>query len=457
MKSIRRILVFRYAAPLTLVSILLLLPFLVISEVRHTWWVYLCVFGSVMAAAFAASVWIERTIVRDLDEIRAAAADLAAGDLSRRVAEPSIEELAELARDFNEMAGQVRLWVEEAAAERGKLEAVLVNVATGVMVTDAEGKLVLVNPAAEEILGVEQERAVGSRVIEVFNSRELDLAVSRAALGEKVDVEIEMLYPRKAVLHVKSDPVTAVDGAVVATVSAIEDITAAKRLDEVRQDFVANVSHELRTPVATVKALIESLAGGALEDADTGRRFLKNLAREANRLSQLIEDLLTLGRLEAEGAAPKLVELDLGELVRERLESKVKLAVDYDVAVDFKSSGASRRIRADRRLLGTAIDNLLDNAIKYNRPGGKVAVECVYRESGVFIKVEDNGIGIPREELPRIFERFYRVDKARSRETGGTGLGLSIVKHIAELHGGTVSVESVEDEGSVFSIHLFGR
>jgi two-component system phosphate regulon sensor histidine kinase PhoR len=316
---------------------------------------------------------------------------------------------------------------------------------------------VLVNPAAEEILGVEQQRAVGSRVIEVFNSRELDLAVSRAALGEKIDVEIEMLYPRKAVLHVKSDPVTAVDGAVVATVSAIEDITAAKRLDRVRQDFVANVSHELRTPVATIKALTDSLAGGALEDADTGRRFLKNLAVEANRLSQLIEDLLTLGRLEAEGAAPRLEEFDLEELIRERLESKVKLAVDYDVAVDFSSSGASRRIRADRRLLGTAIDNLLDNAIKYNRPGGKVAVECEFREAGVAVRVKDNGIGIPKEELPRIFERFYRVDKARSRETGGTGLGLSIVKHIAELHGGMVSVESVEDEGSVFSIHLFGR
>jgi two-component system phosphate regulon sensor histidine kinase PhoR len=456
MKNIWRILILRYAALAAAVSILIFLPLLAVPEVRHIWWIFLSVIALLMAVIIAASVWSERTVTGDLRGFSDAAAGLASGDLDRRVAEPEIKEFADLARDFNIMAEQVRLRMEEAATERGKLEAVLRNISTGVMVTDSERRIVMLNPAAEAILGVSSEKARGRRIIEVFSNRELDVTVAGTAGGDSSDVEIEIIYPQRMFLHVKSRPVTASDGEVIATVSAIEDITAVKRLDQVRQDFVANVSHELRTPVATIKALTDSLQGGALDERETAARFLKDLGKESSRLAQLIEDLLTLGKLEARGSAPKMEEFNLEELVRECLESKVKLAVDYEVTVDLSSSGESRKIRADRRLLGTAIDNLLDNAIKYNRPGGKVNVLCKYDQEGVTIRVEDNGVGIPRDELPRIFERFYRVDKARSREAGGTGLGLSIVKHVAELHGGTVSVESVEDEGSTFSIHLFG-
>ena len=422
--------------------------------VMQLWWIFLAAFGALLLVIVAVSIWTERTIMHDLREVREAASSLAAGDLSRRVAEPDIRDFAELARDFNLMAEQVRQRLDEAAAERGKMEAVLRNVSTGVMVTDSEGRILLVNPAAESILGVEQDKAEGSRVIEIFYSRDLDIAVSRAASGESVDEQIELLYPKKALLHLKSNPVSGSDGSVLATVSAIEDVTAFARLNQMRQDFVANVSHELRTPVASIRALTESLVAGAWEQKDTAERFLADLDREASRLSQLIEDLLVLSRLESKEAELKIERIELDGLIRECIDAKAKLAKEYEVSVEGPDRETGITVMGDRRLLRTALNNLMDNAIKYNRLGGKVTVGCGRETDGVAVRVTDTGIGIPREELPRIFERFFRVDKARSRETGGTGLGLSIVKHIADLHGGGVSVQSVEGEGSTFVIIL---
>jgi len=422
--------------------------------VYQIWWIFLVAFGILLVVIIAVSIWTERTIVGGLKGMSEAAADLAAGDLSRRVAEPDIKDFSELARDFNEMAEQVRHQVEEAAEERGKLEAVLDNISTGIMVTDAERKIILLNPAAEEILGVRQEEALGSRIIESFSSRELDTTVSKAADGESIDEQIELLYPRKMYLQIKSNPVVTSEGDVAATVSAIEDITALKRLNMIRQDFVANVSHELRTPVASVKALTDSLLAGAAEHKETADRFLKDLDQEVTRLSQLIDDLLTLSKLETKEAVLQVEDIQLGEIVKECLDSKDLLAEEFGVDMEVELENTGMLVNGDRQLLRTALNNLVDNAIKYNRAGGKVVIRVLQDDDHVILQVQDTGIGVPREELPRVFERFYRVDKARSRETGGTGLGLSIVKHIADLHGGGVDVTSVEGEGSIFNIRI---
>ncbi|MBN2026020.1 MAG: PAS domain S-box protein [Actinobacteria bacterium] len=428
----------------------------VMPVVLQVWWIFLAAFGTLLVVIIAVSIWTERTMGSALSDMREAAAGLAKGDLDRRVAEPDIEELSELARDFNTMAEQVRRQVEEAAAEGGKLEAVLNNISAGIMVTDADSRIVLLNPAAKRILGVEGEKAAGRRIIEIFSSRELDVTVSRAVAGESVDEEIELIYPQRMSLHLKSNPVMGAEGNVVATVSAIEDVTALKRLNQIRQDFVANVSHELRTPVASIRALTDSLLDGAVEERERAERFLRDLDREATRLSQLIEDLLALSRLEAQEAALKVEEFHLEGLLSECLDSKGKLAEEYGVELQIEPGGEGIAIKGDRRLLGTALNNLIDNAIKYNHVGGKVTLRVGAEQPGgsVSIEVEDSGIGIPRDELPRVFERFYRIDKARSRETGGTGLGLSIVRHIVELHGGTLVVASVEGEGSTFAIKL---
>lgn len=426
----------------------------VMPVVYQIWWIFLVAFGILLAVIIVVSIWTERTIVGGLKGMSEAAADLAAGDLSRRVAEPNIKDFSELARDFNEMAEQIRQQVEEAAEERGKLEAVLDNISAGIMVTDAERRVVLLNPAAEEILSKTQEDALGNRVIEVFSSSELDDTVSRATGGESVDEQIELLYPQKMYLQIKSNPVVSSEGEVIAAVSAIEDITALKRLNMIRQDFVANVSHELRTPVASVKALTDSLLAGAAEHKETADRFLKDLDQEVTRLSQLIEDLLTLSKLETKEAVLQVEDIQLREIVNECLDSKDLLAEEFDVDMEVVLENTEMLISGDRQLLRTALNNLVDNAIKYNHPGGKVIIRMLQDDDHVVLQVQDTGIGVPREELPRVFERFYRVDKARSRETGGTGLGLSIVKHIADLHGGGVDVTSVEGEGSTFSIRI---
>jgi two-component system phosphate regulon sensor histidine kinase PhoR len=422
--------------------------------VFRVWWIFLVAFAVLLAVIVLVSLWTERTLTANLGEMREAAAELASGNLERRVAEPDIEDFSELARGFNTMAEQIRLQVEEAAAERGKLEAVLNNISAGVMVTDSESRILLLNPAAEKILGVEQEKAAGRRTIEIFSSKDMDVIVMRAAAGESVDEEIELIYPQRMSLLLKADPVLGAEGKIVATVSAIEDITALKRLNQVRQDFVANISHELRTPVAVIRALTDSLLDGAVEDSERAGRFLKDLDIEAMRLSQLIEDLLALSRLEAKDAALQIEEFNLAELIRECLESNGKLAEEYGVQLAVVPGGEEMTMKGERRLLRTALNNLIDNAVKYNRSEGRVTVGHVEKGDVIAIEVTDTGIGIPREELPRIFERFFRVDKARSRETGGTGLGLSIVKHIAELHGGGVAVNSVEGEGSTFTISI---
>jgi two-component system phosphate regulon sensor histidine kinase PhoR len=426
----------------------------VMPVVYQIWWIFLVAFGILLVVIVAVSIWTERTIVGGLKGMSEAAADLAAGDLFRRVAEPDIRDFSELAWDFNEMAEHVRHRVEEVAEERGKLEAVLDNISAGIMVTDAERKIILLNPAAEEILAVRQEEALGNRIIESFSSRELDITVSKAASGESVDEQIELLYPQKMYLQIKSNPVVSTEGEVVATVSAIEDITALKRLNMIRQDFVANVSHELRTPVASVKALTDSLLAGAAEHKETADRFLKDLDQEVTRLSQLIDDLLTLSKLETKEAVLQVEDIQLREIVKECLDSKDLLAEEFNVVMEVEPENTEMLINGDRQLLRTALNNLVDNAIKYNHPGGKVIIRVLQDDDHVILQVQDTGIGVPREELPRVFERFYRVDKARSRETGGTGLGLSIVKHIADLHGGGVDVTSVEGEGSIFSIRV---
>lgn len=425
----------------------------VMPVILNLWWIILAAFGLLLLVIVGTSLWTERTVVGALGGLCEGVSSVAAGNLEKKVAAPGIADFALLAESFNAMAGEVRRRMEELDSERKKLEAILGNVSSGVLVVDAENRVLLLNPAAEAVLGVGAADAVGRRLIEVFPDTELEGAVILAGKGEVVEKELELFYPRRMTLRLKSLPVRTADGRVEATVSTLEDITPLKRVDRIRQDFVANVSHELRTPVATVRALTESLLGGALESRETAERFLRDLDRETARLSQLVEDLLALSRLEAGETVLRVEEFSLRSVVEDRLERKSKLAAKYGVHLDSDvDSGIT--VEADKGLLATLLDNLLDNAIKYNRPGGRVVVSARREGEDLLIEVRDTGVGIPGEELPRIFERFYRVDRARSRETGGTGLGLSIVKHIAELHGGWVSVESEVGAGSAFFVRI---
>ncbi len=419
------------------------------------WGIFLIALGLALLTVILISLWTHRTIMRGLQGVKDAAGAIASGDLERRVPEPDIEEFSELARSMNAMSARVKEDLVQLSEEKGKLETVLENISAGILVTDTENRILLMNPAAEGIMGIQASAALGARVIEIFPSHEVDLAFARAVKGDRVEEQHTLIYPVKMTLRVEVIPVFGAGGKPVATVGVVEDVTGAKRLERIRKDFVANVSHELRTPVATAKALVEALLGGAAEEPATAERFLGNLDQEVSRLAQLIEDLLALSRLEAEETHVRREPLSVAALVEDVVERKTRLAEDYRITLKTQLDYTGE-VSGDRKLLDTILSNLLDNAIKYNRPGGDVTVASELAEGGdaVELSVADTGIGIPDDDLPRIFERFYRVDKARSRDTGGTGLGLSIVKHIAEVHGGSVSVESEEGTGTRFVLRL---
>lgn len=333
--------------------------------------------------------------------------------------------------------------------ERDRLYSVLEKVSAGIVVVDGAGRITLVNEAFGKILGLERKDLVGKRVEEILLPARVRELVRKAGQGEEVEEELELTDYSHIMVHLKAGPLWEGGSGLSPVVVILEDITARRRVEMMRRDFVANISHELRTPVANVTALVDALSYGAMEEPEAAQRFLRDLEKETRRLSQLVEDLLILSRLESEEIAPQIEEVPLESVVSEVLSDKEKLARKYEVLLQ---QGPMKGIylRADRRFLTVALSNLVDNAIKYNRREGQVMVEASRKGGELRISVSDTGIGIPPEQVPRIFERFYRVDKARSRESGGTGLGLSIVKHVMELHDGRVEVKSRPGIGSTF-------
>ncbi len=427
----------------------------IISIINEIWLIISLSFLALMLFAVAFSLNTTEMISGKLRRVSEAAARLARGDFSERVPELKIAELTELAKSFNQMTTKVATMLGEAEEEGKKLKVILGNIKTGVLVTDSTLKILIFNRAAEKIFQVGEDEAIGKRLIEIFASSELDSLLEKAATGDGVDEELELIYPRKLSLRVRATPLLNEAGSLMRLVAAIDDITGFKEINRIRTDFVANVSHELRTPVASIKAISDSLIyGEAAGDPAVSKNFLEQLDSQVSALTQLIEDLLSLSRLESKETALRIEEFDLSGLLEEALAGKRDLAKESGVELKLDESSQTGRIRADRTLIMAALLNLLDNAIKYNKTGGTVTVKAALLVDRFTVSVADTGIGIPKEDLSRIFERFYRVDPARSKERGGTGLGTSIVKHVAELHGGWVEVDSVRGQGSTFTINI---
>jgi len=322
-------------------------------------------------------------------------------------------------------------------------QALLQTTEDAVLLADADGRILLSNPVAAALFGASDGDTLLARTL----SSDLE-DLYRAAIRRQGGVEREVTLNRPSVrtLHVRITPVAADQYLLV-----LRDLTELRRLERVRRDFVANVSHELRTPLTSVKAMAETLLDGALEDAEAAPRFLQTIIRESDRLVRLSADLLDLSRVEALGIEKKPVDLTalVGE-VASRLASQAEKA-DITFANTLR---APLIVHADRDEMAQVLVNLLDNAIAYTPRGGHVTLSASETPEAVTVSVADTGIGILSHDIPRLFERFYRADKARSRASGGTGLGLSIVKHIVENHGGTVGVESEYNKGSVFSFTL---
>lgn len=391
---------------------------------------------------------------RSLRTMAATAALIGRGEFGKRIQVTSSDEVGELAKVMNEMAVRIEGQLASISAEKNRLDTILRGMGEGVMVTDARGVVTLVNPAFRSQFAIRDE-VEGRPLIEITRHPALHDAF-KLVLETKNERLEEITLPAEQERTLLTHWVPLLErGEVQGMVAVFHDITELKRLERVRKDFVANVSHELRTPVAVIKGYAETLLAGPGEASpEQTTRFLGTIHRHSERLAELIADLLTLSELEAGGMALELAPLTIEGTVRHVANLLEQKARDKGITIAFEGIGHLPPVLADRRRVEQVLINLLDNAIKYTQEKGAITVSAADAGEMLRIAVTDSGIGIPPKDLPRLFERFYRVDSARSREQGGTGLGLSIVKHIVQLHGGTIAVESTPGKGSTFSFTL---
>ncbi|MBV9948015.1 MAG: PAS domain-containing protein [Myxococcales bacterium] len=408
--------------------------------------------GCALALAFVLSSVLANRISDGLAELTEAARRMTEGDLSVRTRLLGHDELAELGHALDGLAASLATTLGQLRAERDLQGRILLAMQEGVVVVDRDGRIVLVNPALRSMLLVGAD-AVGKLLIEAVRHAQLEdlLVAARATLGaSQAEIELPGLKPRRLLVHAAPLSQDEDDGLLFVFV----DMTELRRLESLRRDFVANASHELRTPIAAVRSATETLRLGALENPGVAARFLDIIDRNAQRLQSLVEDMLELSKLESNEFKLKRERVELGSVVpivlalfRERAEKKgVRLAADLP--------GSPLAVDGDARALEHVLSNLVDNAVKYCPAGTKVMVRAAGEGDRVNLVVADTGPGIAPEHVPRVFERFYRVDAGRSRELGGTGLGLSIVKHMVEAMRGKVWVESEVGRGSTFTVSL---
>jgi len=455
MRSLKRTLLARYVV--TVATIVLIVVFVLAFAVhaRLPEAIVVVVWLAILLGLLAwMTVWTHRTLVRDLNEIGTALEKIVVDNDLDHIPQPRFREINDLAHQMDSVAAKVRENYRLLDQERDRLQTILENISVGIIVVGKDLKTRMINPVAQKLLGTTKEYALGRTFTEIHHTALIDEAIAKARLGTGVEQEVSITLPRKRTLKVQASPIQRDDGSIIGVICILEDVTSRRRLERIRRDFVANVSHELRTPVANMRAVVDALLAGAALEPEAAERFTRDLDRESMRLADIIEDLLVLSRLESAKREPGPDSLAIVEVLEEIVAEKAELAQSNEVELTVAGDKDGVAIRGNRKLIKTACTNLVDNAIKYNRPGGTVVLSVETMDDAIAITVSDTGIGIPASEQRKIFERFYRVDKARSRETGGTGLGLSIVKHAAEFHSGKVRLESTLGEGSTFSIEL---
>jgi len=395
------------------------------------------------------SLWLDRQLFEPLSRLIAGAQDLAIGRAAR-VEVPDEDELAALALALNRLAATAEEQFQAVSQERDHLSEILAGMSEGVLVVGPDGRALMLNPAFYRLFDLDGDFR-GRPVLEIIRQPGLArLVEDTLRLGEPQGAQLELTSPDRRTLLLASAALSRGErGAVV----AVRDTTELTRVADMRRDFVANVSHELKTPLAAIRGYAETLRDGALGEPPTARRFTDRILSQCRRLQELLDDLLTLSRME--GVAPPLERepVDLHAVIRHSVDLLAPAARDKRVEIEVEEEPVPP-IHGDADGLERLLLNLLANAIKYNRPDGKVTLRLSQSGGEAVLAVSDTGIGIPPESIPRIFERFYRVDKGRAREEGGTGLGLAIVKHVAQAHGGQVEVESRVGRGSKFTVRL---
>lgn len=403
---------------------------------------------------WGAAVWVVHRVSTPLQHMQEAAAHFAEGDLDYRLSVAEPEEVQQLAQELSRMALQLKARISTIERQRGELAGILSSMVEGVIVLDAARRIRSANDAAARLAGAGVTEITGRSLLDVFRSATLAEIADAAAISP-VPVERTITVYRDEPRHIQ------VHGSTIRSkidprpglLLVMHDVTQLRRLEQIRSDFVANVSHELKTPVTTIKGFLETILDENGPNAEESERFLQIVLQNANRLHSIIEDLLSLSRLEQAEAEIPLEPASLRHIAQRVAASFQALAEKRQIKIHFSSRGeCSAHVSAS--LIEQALSNLVSNAVKYSGDGAEVFLRVEDSGDACMLSVSDDGPGIPPQALPRIFERFYRVDRARSRAMGGTGLGLAIVKHIALSHGGTVDVESTVGQGSTFTIRL---
>ena len=395
--------------------------------------------GSVLAAS----------ITRPVNRITGISRDFAKGDFRRRISLSSGDEIGELAATLNNMAQALEERIKQIQGQGQQLTAIFNSMVEGVIATDSRGRIISLNPPAEKIFSVKKDGILGKTFLEAIRNNDISEIINRTLRQRNaVSQELSLNWPLQRVFQVSASAIFE-NEKVSGCLLVIHDITEIRKLETVRRDFVANVSHELKTPLTSIKGFVETLLEGGLEDKGNSRQFLKIIQEHTERLNSLINDLLDLSCIESKELVLHKQSINLRVLAQRVLSGFDSGAKKKSILL-VNELDEKLNLTVDEDRIEQVFTNLIDNAVKFNRDKGLVKIYSRDEGDKVKIVVEDTGAGIPTKDLPRIFERFYRVDKARSRELGGTGLGLSIVKHIIELHSGSVGVESLEGAGSKF-------
>lgn len=411
--------------------------------------------GIVLAIAMVIGFLLTRTITIPIREVTSRAAAMAAGDFSQKIDVRSDDEIGELGRMFNFLTARLKDTLKEISAEKNKVEAILNCMSEGIAAFNREGKFIHLNFAAKKILesiGCPAELGLsGKALFEKILKHEEIIELFRE--GNPLVKEISVGDPREKILQVHFAPFKE-NGTLQGILVVFHDVTKERTLSLLQQEFVANVSHELRTPLTTIKNYIETLLCGAMEDPGIRARFLKVVEKETERMVKLVKDLLILSQFDYQKTKWVKEKCDLALLIYEILEQVELECQAKEITLHTLLPREPLPVFLDKDKIRQVMLNLLDNALKFTPPGGEIEVSAQKQDGNVCVSVKDTGIGIPPEDVERVFERFYRVDKTRSRRSGGTGLGLSIAKQIIEAHGGTVSLKSKLEEGTVVTFCL---
>jgi two-component system phosphate regulon sensor histidine kinase PhoR len=411
-------------------------------------------FISLLAAGI--SLYVSRRISRPIEKLKKGADFFARGNLSHRLPGTDLVEIDSLIEALNQMAVQLEDRLNMIVRQKNELTAVLSSMAEGVIAVDMDERIISINKAAARIFEDLPQNLLNRSIPEAIRNPDLQKFINRA-LSSKENLEEDItLYQRgERILYVHHTPLEDGGGRQSGILVVFNDVTHLRKLENIRKDFAANVSHEIKTPLTAIKGFVETLRTGEVTDPKETERFLAIIEKHVNRLTAIIEDLMKLSKIEQrdETSEIRLEESSVKSVILSAIQTCREKATAKNITVDLVCP-EDISVRLDSRLIAQAVVNLLDNAINYSSEKSDIQISATLKNQELRIIVQDHGIGIPKEHLSRLFERFYRVDKARSRELGGTGLGLAIVKHIAHAHGGRVSVDSTFGKGSAFSLHL---